>query len=841
MQEQITKITKKITGILDILICLLLFISCLYKGGFYKEDTLFINMVICMLGLVCLSVKLVLNIRDNKTVTKSKIGTIIDSMVLLLPIAYFLPIMFNTYASKELSIFEVTRYINFAIIYFIVRTSKNKKIYKALFVLMGITLSILGIDEITYRIIGDVLSNLSISYLDSETVKISATLQYANITALVILLSNIIVQKKVILSIQKLKENKRNITAVKTVILMVINIIMQSAILLTTSRMNILLMLLCAVVYAIYLKVKHKKGALDVILLNILSVALVASIDGYLINSNYFMVIFTYILTAILLSVYMCIYMKFGDKIKWSIDKKTKYIVGTLLSLFAVILCFVPTKLNVKTNGEEGNYVTRNVYNVTSGTSTLNIKVNDTKNMSDTAFEINVYEIDEEFNKNIIDHIFTWNFKDNEYTGKIEIGENVNKLQIAITAFTSDVTIEELKIDGKTNTLSYMFIPDSLVFRLKDTISKDSNNSLRFTYYKDAFKLFKKSPIVGHGGEGFKSRYQEVQDTSYISSETHSVFMQILVEAGIIGFAIFVTLIILTLLLILKSKDEEEKMQNLMIFLVFIVTATFDLVFSFGLMINIFAVIVGLSVNTYKEEIKDKDKYELDNKSVLGMCKIMVLSISLMILFLTTIYSVNIYRASMIVVYEDYEEELDLDSSYERVGLYENKIKLDKYNATYISNLIDAYDTHISLLNSVYLNTQDKEMKDTLKNELDIYKIRQKELADSVLDFEYYNKYILEKVARLYFKNYVSFANIYSKNFKSSEIAYVFYIGYAIKLTDRLSLVGPNNLYAQKFAKDIYNDYIETLEKQNKLIDSDMLKQAIEDMKNKLEKLEENI
>lgn len=838
MQEQITKITKKITGILDILICLLLFISSLYKGGFYKEDTLFINMVICMLGLVCLSVKLVLNIRDNKVVKKSKIGTIIDSLVIILPISYFLPILFNKQASMELSLFEITRYINLVIIYFIVRTSKNKNIYKGLIVAMGIMLSILGIDEITYRILGNLLNTLSIAYLEKGAVKISATLQYANITALVILLASVILEGKVVRSIEKLKENKRITRAIKTAILMFSLCLMQSAIILTTSRMNILLMFVSSIIYAVYLKKERKSLAVNIILLNILSLALVASIDGYLTNANYFMIIFTYCLTFVLLLAYVFIYLKLKDRINK--NKKINYVILGVVLLILVLVCFIPKKLTVK-GIDGGNYITRNIYNVSSGKHTLNIKVDNTEGMSDTAFEINVYEIDENFNKNIIDHILTWQFKDNEYEKEIQVSENTKKLLLTVTAFTSDVTINNFSIDEDSKTLSYMFMPDSIIFRLKDTFTGDSNNSLRLTYYIDALKLWRKSPIVGIGGEGFKARYQEVQDTGYISSETHSVFMQILVEAGIIGILTYLLLVILTFVLILKTKNKEDRIQNLLLFSTFMITATFDLVFSFGLMINIFAVIVGLSVNTYKEEISEKDSYNLDNKSMLGMCKIMVLSISLMVLFLATIYSVNIYRASMIVVSQDYDESIDIDNSYERVGLYENKVKLDKYNISYISNLIDAYDTHISLLNSVYLKASDKDMKDTLKNELDSYKIRQKELADSILDYEYYNKYVLEKVARVYLKNYVSYSNIYSKNFKSSEIAYVFYIGYAIKLTDRLSVVGPNNAYAQKFAIDIYDDYIETFEKQNKLIGSDMLNQAIQDMKNKLEKLRENI
>lgn len=830
MQEEITKVTRKIGGILDVLICLLLFISSLYKGGFYKEDTLFINMIICMLGLVCLSIKLVLNIRDNKVNKKSKIGTIIDSLVLALPVSYCMPVILNKQASMEYSLFEITRYVNFAIIYFIVRTSKNKKIYYGLFVLIAMVMCILGLDEITYRSLEKVLENLSINYLENTKTQISSTLQYANITALVILLGEIIIQKRVIKSITKLKENKNLKSAFKVTILMFCMCLMQSTILLTTSRMNIFLMFVCTIGYAIYLAKKKNPGAKTLIFMTIISIALVASIDGYLTNKNNFMIIITYVITYILFSMYIFMYSKIKDKTEIYI--KNKFVVIIPLVIIAVIICFIPQKFTVKDYSENGNYVTRNIYGIKPGNQDLYIKLDLSENAD---YEINVYEIDSKFNKKIITHILPWQFSNGEYVGKIDVSNDVSKLFFTLTAKSSEVTVSKFKINNKNITLSYMFMPDSLIFRLKDTFNNDSNNILRLTYYKDAIKLVKKSPLVGIGGEGFKSRYQEVQNEGYISSETHSAPMQILVEAGIVGVTIYVLIIALVLILILKSKDKS---LNLMLFVAFVVTSTFDLVFSFGLMINLFAVIVGLSVNTYKEEITKKDMYYLDNKSMLGMVKIVVLSISLMFLFITTIYSVNIYRASMMIVPS---EASDINESYNTVGIYENKVKLDKYNTTYITNLIDAYDTHITLLNSIYLNVNEYDTKQTLKNEIEVYKIRQKELADNILEYEYYNKYVLEKVARIYLKNYVSYANIYSKNFKSEEIAYIFYIGYAIKLTDRLSVIGPYNKLAHEFAYDIYKDYIPVLEKQNKIIHSSMLEEAINDMKSKMLKIEEKI
>lgn len=843
MQEQtrINKFMTYITGVLDILICLLLFISAMYKGEFYKEDTLFINMVICMLGLVCLAVKLVLNIRDSRVITKSKLGSIIDAGVISLVIAYFLPILFNTKASMESALFELTRYVNLAIIYFIVRSSKNKKIYTTSIVAIAVVIAALGIDEITYRTFEQTLNSLSMGYLTEKTGAISSTIQYANITALLMLVASIILQYKIITNISKIKETKIGFGLFVAIEIFCL-ILLETAVILTGSRMNISLMIIASVIYSIYLlKTDKKRNAGTILLLTLASFVLVSSIDGYMLAQNYFMVILTYILTLVIALIYVVVYRFLKDYLiisnsnikRYTKKDKVKTIFATCgVVVLAIIACMIPKPLSITDDTEKGINVSRNIYGNFYGEYELdlNLSVEDGEKYS-----LELYEIDENFNKTRISYILPRDIKDGKYTTKINVSEKIERLQLVVSVIRCKVTINSLKIDDRNATLSYMFVPDNLVFRLKDTLTKDSNNTLRMIYYNDALKLFSKSPLVGHGGEGFKARYQEVQTESYISSETHSVPLQILVESGTIGFLIYLSLIISTYMIIFRLIKGKNKngIIYLLVFSAYVITSLFDLVFSFGIMITLFGVIMGLIVNEYKERhISGNDEYSLDNKSTLGMIKIAVLSISLMSLIIITVYSINMYRASMIVIDE---EDTELSTSYRKVGVLEEKSKLDTYNVDYLTNLVSEYNEHISLLNNIQFTTNVEQDKEILKAEVNTYVVRQKNIADRLIECEYYNKYVLDKVARCYFDNYLSYSKIYSENFKSSEIAYVFYIGYAIKLTKRLEEIGPVNKVALSLAYNIYNEYIPKLEKQNAVINSAMLESAIIDMKNQFE------
>lgn len=852
MQAEQTKVQKfmtYVTGVLDILICLLLFISAMYKGSFYKEDTLFINMIICILGLVCLAVKLVLNIRDSNIITKSKLTTLIDIGVIALAISYFLPIIFNTKASMESALFECTRYVNLAIIYYIVRSSKNKNIYLTTIVGIAIVVAALGIDEITYRSFESALNTFSMGYLTQNSGRIASTIQYANITALLMLVASIILEKKIITNISKIKEQKVTFSAFVAFEMFSL-ILIETAIILTGSRMNVFLMIVSSIIYAIYLfKEDKKRNTLTILLLTFVPFVLVTSIDSYLLVQDYFMVILTYVLTFVISTIYVVAYKLFNTNNKYQKNNKErlgkKYNKVLILSVSLVCLivgigiCSIPKAFVVKDDTDTGINVSRNIYGDFHGEYELNLRL---KVEGGEKYSLNLYEIDNEFNKHEIAYILPKDIVDGKYNTKIHISENVQKLQLVVNVTRCKVTVDSLKIGDEKTTLSYMFLPDNLVFRLKDTITKDSNNTLRLVYYKDGMKLFKLSPIVGHGGEGFKSRYQEVQETPYISSEIHSVPLQILVEAGIIGLTIYILIVVVTYILIFKLMRNKNKngIIYLLIFSVYIVTSLFDLVFSFGIMITLFGVIIGLIVNEYKERhICGKDKYELDNKSMLGMAKIATLSICLMSLVVVTNYSIKMYKASMIQL--PAKEEQTLSASYERVGILEEKIKLDEYNVQYLTNILDEYKEHISILNSIYVETAISSDKEILKNEINSYIIRQKEVADKLIDIEYYNKYVLDKVARCYFDNYVSYSKIYEDSFKNKDIAYVFYVGYGIKLTKRLDTVGPLNKTALGLQYNIYNEYIPSLEKQNNIINSSMLMSAINDMKSEFEKLKEKL
>jgi Carbohydrate binding domain./O-Antigen ligase. len=85
--------------------------------------------------------------------------------------------------------------------------------------------------------------------------------------------------------------------------------------------------------------------------------------------------------------------------------------------------------------------------------------------------------------------------------------------------------------------LRYRYIPESLVTRMQDITLSTQSSSERLIFYRDAFKMFKASPVFGFGGGGWQAAYFAFQSYMYWTTQAHNYFAQVMVETGILGLA----------------------------------------------------------------------------------------------------------------------------------------------------------------------------------------------------------------------------------------------------------------------------------------------------------------
>lgn len=81
-------------------------------------------------------------------------------------------------------------------------------------------------------------------------------------------------------------------------------------------------------------------------------------------------------------------------------------------------------------------------------------------------------------------------------------------------------------------------LPERLYERLF-SFSLDRNLDRRLDFYLDAVKIIRDYPILGAGGGGWNALYRGYQDFHYNSTEVHNHFLQVWIEAGLLGFLAF--------------------------------------------------------------------------------------------------------------------------------------------------------------------------------------------------------------------------------------------------------------------------------------------------------------
>lgn len=113
--------------------------------------------------------------------------------------------------------------------------------------------------------------------------------------------------------------------------------------------------------------------------------------------------------------------------------------------------------------------------------------------------------------------------------------------------------------DGTKIPLEYKLLPQAVSLRLQEGLFIDNSYLLRLQYDKDAWKLFKQSPVFGHGLGSTDNLYPSVQPFYYTSRYVHNHIMQVMADMGLLGLVSFLVFLggILWLLIRRLKKGQD--------------------------------------------------------------------------------------------------------------------------------------------------------------------------------------------------------------------------------------------------------------------------------------------
>lgn len=650
---------EKIKSIIEYVLIFLIFFVGIRKGGYYKEDSLIFVYIIQLVALLhCL-------FND-----KIKINYVVGICLIFFCISYFLPVIIGNVATISGALNIGIRIYSMFLIYLVVTNSKNKEKYIKSIVGITLVLGILALDEMSFRIFERPLNFLGGGYISEETSRVSSVLQYSNILGILCLIS-------IIYLYSLLKKVNKSITNV--VILKILITFFTIIVLLTESKMVLLLYLIVGIVSSfIEKKVENIFYIALNLLISIVIVLLVKQISIFVIIPSIIAMIVYFILEEILK------------------NKKRKYLFLYNAICISIIIAIF---------------------------------------------------------------IFGFNYIEN-------IG---------------------------------------IISSIEDYLHNFNSTKLRFIYYQDALKLIVDSPlnfIFGLGGNAYRTMYETVQSIEYISLETHSFFVQVFLESGVIGL---ISIIIPIIYLLKNSKNFLARK----ILFVLIIFATFDVFLTYTFMLFILAIIMAFC------DVKQKEvnlKFKAIN--IIIYTSIFVLQTLQVIAFFIEPIEVNNLNKT-------------LNEQEKIINRCEIALKLDPFDIEYIRNCNVAYTTYLEMLEikkelygSDYTISSYDIVNKIYKN-IEIENIYEKSNKYALEDNIYYiNKYVNELV----FSNYSN----------DIEKGYEYYLGKLINNLDRLRLEHNKNNYAIDIYNELSNDVYSNYSSINLTINS-------QEISNRINTLKENI
>lgn len=717
-------------SVIDYILLILLVILSISKGGFYKSDILLVSVGISVIAFIYTLINLLKKIKEKEYTVD-----IVSTLLLILSFCYLLPIIVNNYADLNSSIFEAIRYFNLYSVYNIVKKSNNKKLY--IYTLIGLTLiqCVLSIDAVGNRYLENILSNFSSGFLDRDFTRMSGTLQYANVLAVLCLIC-------IIFLAYFIYNEKRKVLYILFYEFM---FILLSTLILTGSR-AVFLLLILSVIFSFKIKNKYIEKKLFTYILMTISLGIYSALmyKNMMSRNVYFIFIIFLAINPIIALLTDVIYNIYISKFKEKYNFKSKYFTIFILfvTVFYFVLAFNISKpISVNDNVENNIKIVR-FDNIKTSQNVLSFKV--ISNEVDTRYKINLNSINDK-NEEVGIHSFSYTENTSgNFEYKFNLEGNVKYLKLYVKCEKGNITLDNVYLNDRKQNLDYVLIPIELIYRFKDLFTGSTSTSDRLTYYTDAMKIICRSVpnfVFGTGGEGFNNIYEQIKTKNYTSTEVHSSFLQIFVETGVIGF---ITIVIVIIYSIINSKNDYIKF----VYILLLIHSCVDLNFSYMLIILVFGILLAL--------LEEKKCIKLNNKVIFLLFNLISLVFALMAFFLTTRALIAMY-----VNVPKYDDNIDLSLQIEVVKINEKRVMLDPYEYIYRKSLDKEYDLYLTLLykkiNEESDATKVKILEDEIKNILNNVILN----SDEIMRNNKYNSSQIMYACSIYFRNLKNLSKLY--------------------------------------------------------------------------------
>jgi len=290
------------------------------------------------------------------------------------------------------------------------------------------------------------------------------------------------------------------------------------------------------------------------------------------------------------------------EKLILKVNDKTQNIVkivtGTVIGLLAIYLILA---LNLTGTFDGERISVKRAFYPKQGEYVLRVD-------SDKEVDISVYTQNlEQAQSYISDTVFKGKVN-GETEKKFSVDEDVKVAYIYITSNGANLNkIEVVSSEGKVINipLKYRLLPEFIADRLQGLRANQSMLQ-RIVFWEDGLKIFAKSPVVGNGIGAFETDVDSVRNINYETRYPHNIAVKVLLETGIIGFIIFIGLIISIYYTLLRKETSYKQLKATLLATITMLIghSLIEVNMNYAVIISVLFILFAITVIAFHQEQK---------------------------------------------------------------------------------------------------------------------------------------------------------------------------------------------------------------------------------------------
>jgi tetratricopeptide (TPR) repeat protein len=379
------------------------------------------------------------------------------------------------------------------------------------------------------------------------------------------------------------------------------------------------------------------------------------------------------------------------------------------------------------------------------------------------------------------------------------IPDDIKKISVRAMNYTGtavevkDVVLSSENSHHQLNFTWNRLLPAVLYNRLFGMSVQEKNVQARFRYAADAWQIIRDHPILGLGGQGWKSRYFQYQSANYSSTEVHNHFLQVWVETGTIGFLLFLGIWLSFIHAFCKAfrqvKDSSQKILSVSITVAVLAVLTHSL-YDFNLSLGAIGIFLWALLGVSRSLIQKPEKVATGSKWSPYINFIPISVVVILFVFVAFLQSGH-------TAYNNGNLFLRTGQVEQAASYFEQAVKYDRFNPEHHTALADSYEKlALQKQNISYMEKAGKHLQAAIS--LDRYHPRYSHLYGSYLirgsDFDTGLEYLADTIAlQPYLSthyNVYARAALYAASYlhaNNQETEAVYYINQVLPLAEQMT------------------------------------------------------